>query len=63
LVRLEDEDRAKQVYYGFENLVAEDIADAVWYVLSRPRHVNINELIIMPTAQPAAGTVIRNKGL
>jgi NADP-dependent 3-hydroxy acid dehydrogenase YdfG len=63
LVRLEDEDRAKQVYSGFENLVAEDIADAVWYVLSRPRHVNINELIIMPTAQPAAGTVIRNKGL
>lgn len=63
LVRLEDENKAKSVYEGFENLVAGDIADAVWYVISRPKHVNINELIIMPTAQPAAGTVIRNKGL
>jgi 3-hydroxy acid dehydrogenase/malonic semialdehyde reductase len=63
LVRLEDETKAKMVYDGFENLIAQDIADAVWYVISRPRRVNINELIIMPTAQPAAGTVIRNKGL
>lgn len=63
LVRLEDEAKAKLVYEGFENLIAQDIADAVWYAISRPRRVNINELIIMPTAQPAAGTVIRNKGL
>lgn len=63
IVRLEDENKAKIVYEGFENLVAADIADAVWYVVSRPRHVNINEIIVMPTAQPAAGTVIRNKGL
>ncbi len=64
IVRLNgDEDRAKSVYEGFENLVAGDIADAIWYVISRPRHVNINELIIMPTAQPAAGVVIKNKGL
>ncbi|MFY0643778.1 MAG: SDR family NAD(P)-dependent oxidoreductase [Bacteroidia bacterium] len=64
IVRLDgDEDKAKKVYNGFENLVAEDIADAIWYILSRPAHVNINELIIMPKAQPAAGVVIRNKGL
>lgn len=64
LVRLEgDEKKAKQVYDGFENLLAEDIADAIWYVLSRPPRVNINEIIIMPKAQPAAGQVIRNKGL
>ena len=64
IVRLDgDAAKAKNVYDGFENLVADDIADAIWYILSRPAHVNINELIIMPKAQPAAGVVIRNKGL
>lgn len=63
IVRLHgDTDKAKKVYDGFENLVAEDIADAVYYIVSRPEHVNINDLIIMPKAQPAAGSVIRNKG-
>ncbi len=64
IVRMDgDESKAKKVYDGFENLVAEDIADAIHFILSRPTHVNINELIIMPKAQPAAGVVIRNKGL
>ncbi|MBR9860150.1 SDR family NAD(P)-dependent oxidoreductase [bacterium] len=64
IVRMDgDEERAGKVYEGFENLVAEDIADAIWYIISRPAHVNINELIIMPKAQPAAGVIIRNKGL
>ena len=64
LVRLDgDEAKAANVYNGFENLVAQDIADAIWYIVSRPKHVNINELTIMPTAQPAAGLVIRDKGL
>ena len=58
-----NEEKAKHVYEGFENLIAQDIADAIWFILSRPKHVNINELIIMPTAQPVAGEVIRNKGL
>lgn len=60
IVRFEgDSDRAAAVYKGFENLVAEDVADAVWYILSRPAHVNINELTIMPTAQPMAGVIHR----
>jgi NADP-dependent 3-hydroxy acid dehydrogenase YdfG len=64
VVRLDgDVEKAKNVYNGFENLVAKDIADAIWFAVSRPKHVNINELIIMPSAQPAAGEVIRNKGL
>lgn len=63
IVRLHgDVDKAKMVYEGFENLVAEDIADAILYVVSRPEHVNINDMIIMPKAQPAAGTIVRNKG-
>lgn len=54
-----DEDRASKVYQGFENLVAEDIAEAIWFAVSRPPHVNINELIIMPTAQPMASVIHR----
>jgi NADP-dependent 3-hydroxy acid dehydrogenase YdfG len=57
-----DTERAKTVYAGFENLVALDIAEAIWFALSRPAHVNINELTIMPTAQPIA-SVIHRKGL
>jgi 3-hydroxy acid dehydrogenase / malonic semialdehyde reductase len=61
IVRFEgDEQRAKTVYQGFENLVAADIADAVYYAISRPAHVNINDLVIMPTAQPQAGLIHRN---
>jgi NADP-dependent 3-hydroxy acid dehydrogenase YdfG len=60
IVRFEgDEARAKTVYEGFENLVANDVAEAVWFMLNRPPHVNINEMTIMPTAQPMAGVVNR----
>lgn len=54
-----DEERAKKVYEGFENLVAADIADAVHWAVSRPLHVNINDIVIMPSAQPAAGVIHR----
>ena len=54
-----DKERAKAVYQGFENLIAADIADAILYVVSRKPHVNINDLVIMPTAQPAAGVIYR----
>lgn len=60
LVRFEgDAEKAKSVYNGFENLIAEDVAEAVWFMLNRPAHVNINELTIMPTAQPMAGVIHR----
>lgn len=53
-----DKSKAKKVYEGLEPLMAQDIADAVWYVVSRPAHVNINDMLIMPTAQ-ANGTVAK----
>ncbi len=60
IVRFEgDSERAKAVYQGFENLVAEDVADAVAWVVSRKPHVNINDLVIMPQAQAVAGVIIR----
>lgn len=54
-----DEQKAKAVYDGFDNLLAQDIADAVFYAVSRPPHVNINEMIVMPTAQPVPGIIHR----
>jgi NADP-dependent 3-hydroxy acid dehydrogenase YdfG len=54
-----DKERAKNVYAGFEPLVADDIAETIWFAVSRPAHVNINDLVIMPTAQANAGTIFR----
>ncbi|MES2826558.1 MAG: SDR family NAD(P)-dependent oxidoreductase [Bacteroidota bacterium] len=55
-----DEGRAKKVYDGLEPLVANDIAEAIWFAVSRPAHVNINDMLIMPTAQAAATIINRN---
>lgn len=51
--------RAKKVYEGFIPLAADDVAQAIWYAASRPEHVNINELIIMPSAQANSSIVFR----
>ncbi len=51
--------RAAAVYDGVEVLQPEDIADAISYVLSCPPHVNISQMLIMPTAQAAATMVKR----
>lgn len=55
-----DKERADKVYEGYDPLVAQDIADVVEFVLSRPAHVCLNEIIMTPTAQ-FNGTIIRNK--
>jgi NADP-dependent 3-hydroxy acid dehydrogenase YdfG len=49
-----DTKRAEEVYKGFEPLHAEDIAETIWFIASRPAHVNINDVLIMPTAQASA---------
>jgi 3-hydroxy acid dehydrogenase/malonic semialdehyde reductase len=54
-----DEERAKNVYKGLQPLLPEDIAETVYWVASRPAHVNINDIIIMPTVQATATTSIR----
>lgn len=53
-----DTDRASNVYKGFDPLQAEDIADIIHFVISRPYHVNIADLIVMPTAQ-ASSTIVK----
>lgn len=50
-VRWKDKHRADEFYQGFEPLQADDIADGVLYCATRPQHVDVEELTIMPTAQ------------
>ena len=59
IVRLGDEQKAKSVYRGLDPLTADDVADAVVWVATRPPHVNIAELVIMPTAQASLTKVHR----
>ncbi|HQQ95080.1 MAG TPA: SDR family NAD(P)-dependent oxidoreductase [Bacteroidia bacterium] len=60
LVRFDgDAERASKVYLGMEPLHPEDIAESIYWVASRPEHVNINELTIMPRVQASATQVIR----
>ncbi|MFS4492578.1 SDR family NAD(P)-dependent oxidoreductase [Maribacter sp. 2308TA10-17] len=56
-----DSERAETVYKGFQALKAEDIADIIHFVVTRPYHVNIADLVVMPTAQ--ASSTIVNKNL
>lgn len=58
-VRLQSAVKAKAVYQGMQPLSPEDIADAIYWCLERPKHVNIQELIIYPTDQAAVGQVHR----
>lgn len=46
-----DEEKAKKVYQGFQPLLAENIADIAYYVVTTPAHVNITNLVVYPTAQ------------
>lgn len=61
LTRFEgDQDRAEKVYQGVSQpLVAEDIADSIGYIVTRPAHVNIDRLVIRPRAQASNHKVHR----
>ena len=54
-----DEERAKKVYENIVPLKPEDVAETIYWIASRPAHVNINDVIIMPTIQANATTVLR----
>ena len=54
-----DEERAKKVYENIQPLKPEDIAETIYWMASRPAHVNINDMIIMPSIQANATTVLR----
>ncbi|MEZ4969292.1 MAG: SDR family NAD(P)-dependent oxidoreductase [Flavobacteriaceae bacterium] len=56
-----DNGRAESTYKGYKPLQPEDIAEVIYFMVSRPSHVNIADLLILPTAQ--ANATIVNKEL
>lgn len=54
-----DAERAAKVYEGYEPLVAQDVADAIAWSLSRPPHVNVDLLVLRPRAQANNTTIAR----
>jgi 3-hydroxy acid dehydrogenase/malonic semialdehyde reductase len=60
LVRFKgEENKAKSVYAGMTPLTAEDVADSVLYCATRPLHVNVSEIILMPTSQASVSMIAR----
>ncbi len=57
-----DKEKAANTYKGLQPLSPEDIADIIHFVVSRPYHVNIADLIVMPTAQ-ASATIVKRESI
>ncbi len=57
-----DKDKAANIYKGLKPLSAEDIADIIHFVVSRPYHINIADLVVMPTAQ-ASATIVKREAI
>jgi 3-hydroxy acid dehydrogenase / malonic semialdehyde reductase len=55
-----DKEKADAVYKGVEPLVADDVADCIMFALTRPFHVNIDEIVVKAQAQSSGGRIIRN---
>ncbi len=49
-----DQNKAKQVYQGYQPLKGDDVATAVYFAATLPPHVNVNDLLLMPAAQASA---------
>jgi len=56
-----DKNKADDVYKGFTPLYAEDIAETILFMLTRPAHVNIDDVLIMPTAQAFSRMIHRKE--
>ncbi len=56
-----NEAQAKSVYDGYSPLIAQDIAETLWFMCSRPDHVNVNDITLMASAQ-ASAAVFAEKG-
>ncbi|NNL15524.1 MAG: SDR family NAD(P)-dependent oxidoreductase [Flavobacteriaceae bacterium] len=59
-VRFKGDPKADSVYKGFKALQAEDIAEIIYFTVSRPPHVNIADLLVFPTAQ-ASSTIVKKE--
>jgi NADP-dependent 3-hydroxy acid dehydrogenase YdfG len=56
-----DKNKAKEVYKGFTPLFAQDIADTILFAVTRPKHVNLDDILIMPTAQAFSREIHRKE--
>jgi NADP-dependent 3-hydroxy acid dehydrogenase YdfG len=54
-----DADKARAVYEGVEAMVPDDIAECVLFALTRPRHVNVDEIVVKALAQSSGGRILR----
>jgi NADP-dependent 3-hydroxy acid dehydrogenase YdfG len=63
IVRLGSKERADKVYEGMTPLTGDDIADCIAWAVTRPWHVNIDEMVVRPIAQATVPDVARNAGL
>ena len=57
VVRLGDTGKAKKVYEGWQPLSAQDVADTIVWVATRPLHVNVSEVVLMGTAQASLSKI------
>nr|WP_297913016.1 SDR family NAD(P)-dependent oxidoreductase [uncultured Allomuricauda sp.] len=57
-----DENRAEKVYQGYQPLRPEDIAELILFTITRPGHVNIADLVVMPTAQASSTLLKKDAG-
>ena len=55
-----DKEKADAVYKGVDPLVADDVAECIMFALTRPFHVNIDEIVVKAQAQSSGGRIIRN---
>ena len=55
-----DEETARQVYEGVEAMTPDDIAECVLFAVTRPRHVNVDELVVKALAQASGARIIRS---
>jgi len=54
-----DEERADKLYEGFRPLSPEDVAEVIAFVVSLPEHVNVADLVLLPTAQRSVHVIHR----
>jgi 3-hydroxy acid dehydrogenase / malonic semialdehyde reductase len=63
LVRFKgDEEKAKAVYRGVDPLTPDDIADCVLFAVTRPLHVNVDEIVVKALMQSSGGRIVRREG-
>jgi 3-hydroxy acid dehydrogenase / malonic semialdehyde reductase len=56
-----DEETARKVYEGVDAITPEEIADCILFAVTRPRHVNVDELVVKALAQSSGGRIVRSE--